>query len=51
MRAAGTRARLDIEYLTDSYYYAAWSVLSDSEMEETFEALLVVRQTCTDSNV
>lgn len=45
---AGTRARLDIEYLTDSYYYAPWSVLSDGEMDETFEALLAVRDACAE---
>lgn len=45
---SGVRARLDIEYLTDAYYYAPWSILGDRDMEETFEALLAVRDACTE---
>ena len=41
---AALLVRADIEYLTDLYYYAPWSVLSASEMEEAFEGLLSIRE-------
>lgn len=42
---AGLLVRADIEYLTDSIFYAPWSVLEAAEMEELYALLLTVRDT------